>query len=90
MTNEEIMKSRQPGGVNEVDPIVAQASQRATSAPPAPGRFTSLSTSFPQLREGCADPWDRMTNFTPRGMFHLPAHSTRAPQTPTPGGGDGG
>ena len=87
---EGIVVDRSPGGMSDVDQIVAAARLRAGSTPPASGHFTSLPTSFPQFKEGCAASCDRMTYFIPRGLFHSPTYSTCTAQIPTAGGGDGG
>src|SRR5688500_12813793 len=63
-----------PSAVGAVDSIVARTPVRACTAAPGHGQFTSLLTSFPQVRSTGAERDYRVKFLTPPGRPHWPNH----------------
>ena len=76
-------------GGSEVLPTVAPGPLRARMAVAAAVGFTSLLTSFPQLKAMRSARCDRMKNLTPPIPLHSPTHPPRSPGHAVIGGGDG-
>jgi hypothetical protein len=68
-----------PARGSEVVPTIAPAPHRAEMAVAATVGFTSLLTSFPQLRATRSVRCDRMKNLTAPGPLHWPTHPPRSP-----------
>jgi hypothetical protein len=76
-------------GVSEVVPAVAPASIWAAMTPAPAVGFTSLLTSFPQLKASRRARSGRMNNLTPPVPLHSPTHPHRGRGHAAIGSGDG-